>query len=54
MCESTRVLARPRAIGTAYGFIAAMENVGFTVVSIVSGVILDNSKGYFAVRLGNA
>ena len=45
------LLVKPKIAATALGFIKSLGNLGFVVVSLIGGTILDNTKGYFPFLL---
>lgn len=45
-----RAVVNKKAIGVSYGFIGSVRNLGVSIITITSGVILDRSTGYKSVR----
>ena len=45
---SCRALVKRKSIGIAYGFIGAVRNLGVSLVTIFSGMLLDK-RGYYSV-----
>jgi hypothetical protein len=46
---SPSFLANEKAIGLAYGYIGSVRNLGVSIVTIISGIISDQYKGYLMV-----
>lgn len=46
---SPSFLADEESIGLAYGYIGSIRNLGVSIVTIISGVVSDQYKGYLMV-----